>query len=64
MSKTYHNIQTDSSMVSEPMATYRGSSYLAHTANSVRERLLANTVSVDDFFDELISLVRSDYATI
>jgi len=29
---------------------------------SARERVMASTVSVDEYFDELISLVRKDYA--
>ena len=30
--------------------------------SSRKARIMENTVSVDEFFDDLISLVRSDYA--
>ena len=32
--------------------------------NSIREKVLANTMSVDEYFDELIEQVRHDYAII
>lgn len=31
-------------------------------ATSTRNRVMANTMSVDEYFDELIDLVREDYA--
>ena len=31
-------------------------------ATSTRERVMASTVSVDEYFDELISQVHQDYA--
>ena len=31
-------------------------------ATTTRERVMANTVSVDEYFDELISQVHQDYA--
>lgn len=31
---------------------------------SARERVMASTVSVDEYFDELIELVRHDYANL
>ena len=31
-------------------------------ANTTRERVMASTVSVDEYFDELISQVHQDYA--
>ena len=31
---------------------------------SVREKILASTVSVDEYFDELIDQVREDYASL
>ena len=31
---------------------------------SARERVMASTVSVDEYFDELIEKVRQDYANI
>ena len=48
-------------MVSEPLAAYDVlvSSERVGFLNS--ERLLSDTVSVDEYFDELIALVRRDY---
>jgi len=31
---------------------------------STREKIMASTVSVDEYFDELINQVREDYATL
>ena len=31
---------------------------------STRERIMASTVSVDEYFDELIAQVHEDYATL
>jgi hypothetical protein len=31
-------------------------------ATTIRERVMASTVSVDEYFDELISQVHQDYA--
>jgi hypothetical protein len=61
MKKTYQDIQGESSMVSEPLAAYDVlvSSERVGFLNS--ERLLSDTVSVDEYFDELIALVRRDY---
>lgn len=33
-------------------------------AVSTRERVMASTVSVDEYFDELISQVHQDYANV
>ena len=54
-------------MVSEPVATYGGcSTYSSERIASVSaiDQVLANTVSVDQYFDELISQVRYDYANL
>ena len=32
--------------------------------SSTRERIMANTMSVDEYFDELIDQVREDYANL
>ena len=32
--------------------------------SSTRERIMASTMSVDQYFDELIDLVREDYANL
>ena len=52
-------------MASEPVAEYdvRSLSSSEHIpVRSVKKPVLANTVSVDEYFDELISLVHHDYA--
>ena len=33
-------------------------------ATSTRNRVMANTMSVDEYFDELIDKVREDYANL
>ena len=33
-------------------------------SHSTRERILASTMSVDEYFDELIAQVHEDYATL
>ena len=65
MSKTYPETKNESTMAAEPVTTYavRGSSYAPKKALADEEDILANTMSVDAYFDELISLVHKDYAT-
>ena len=62
MKKSYSDIPVDSSVTaSEPVDVYGGcSTYSSEPISSVpaREQVLTNTVSVDQYFDELISLVR------
>lgn len=58
--------QKDCHQVSEPVVAY-GSQTNVNTLKqqpSSRERIMASTLSVDEYFDELISLVRKDYASI
>lgn len=66
MKKSNSDMQADSTaMVSEPVAVYgvRSSSSTGSIAGrAVKEQVLANTVSVDKYFDELISQVHHDYA--
>ena len=60
MSKTYQNIQEEPVMSAEPVATYgvrRSTAMHNKKANSTQERVMANTVSVDEYFDELINRV-------
>lgn len=64
MKDSYPDIQADSlEMASEPIVVY-GDSITSSTERipsiSVREQILAKTVSVDKYFDELISQVRHD----
>ena len=67
MGKTYREIETEPVMAAEPIAPYTASTYHATTTQkkaSAREHVMASTVSVDEYFDELISQVRRDYANI
>ena len=50
--------------VAEPAVAYgtRTNADALKNGPSSRESILASTVSVDEYFDELISLVRKDYA--
>ena len=66
MSKKYQPIETETAMVSEPTHIYN-----AHNSYRVsekmlfqREHILADTMSVDEYFDKLINLVQSDYANL
>ena len=65
MSKTYQNIQEEPVMSAEPVAAYgvhRSTAMHNKKANSTQERVMASTISVDEYFDELINRVRKDYA--
>ena len=66
MSKNYQPVEAETTMVSEPTHTYN-----AHTSYRVpekvlfeREHIMADTMSVDEYFDKLINLVQSDYANL
>jgi len=52
--------------VEEPKLPYgvKNNSETPSLQSSRKARIMENTVSVDEFFDDLISLVRSDYANI
>lgn len=66
MSKSYPKTQNKPSTAAEPVADYAvritRASKKALTRN--KEDILANTMSVDAYFDELISLVHKDYANL
>ena len=66
MEKTYHEIEDEPLMVAEPLAEYSVlSGYRVPSKDvSARERVMANTVSVDEYFDELIAHVHEDYANL
>lgn len=53
-------------MLEEPTVAYgRGLGCEAPLhGDSIRERVLASTMSVDEYFDELIEQVRHDYANL
>lgn len=58
--------QLECHQVSEPVMAY-GSQTNVNTLKqqpSSIEKIMASTVSVDEYFDQLISLVRKDYESI
>ncbi len=58
--------QLECHQVSEPVMAYGSQTNVSTLKQqpSSRERIMASTISVDEYFDELISLVRKDYASI
>ena len=65
MGKKYHISKTKPLSLAEPAGVYNISSSQATLENtSKRECVMASTVSVDEYFDELISLVHKDYASL
>ena len=67
MEKKYCDIETKPVLAVEAIAPYTVSAYRATTTPkkvSARERVMASTVSVDEYFDELISHVHEDYANL
>ena len=66
MGKTYNDIKNEPVLAAEPAAPYtapQGSHAMPKNV-STREHVMASTVSVDEYFDELISQVREDYASL
>ncbi|MBQ9588443.1 MAG: hypothetical protein IJR26_11410 [Bacteroidales bacterium] len=66
MAKTYPIIDEKPQMLAESAVAY-GSvrNYAAPvTGVSTREKVLESTMSVDEYFDELIEQVRHDYANL
>ena len=67
MSKKYKPLESDSlSLASEPVCTYNNqvSRHAPVNKNTAKEQVMSSTVSVDEYFDELITLVRKDYANL
>lgn len=67
MSKAYKDYQDKPLHASEPTGSYGVRTDAQSTPlqqESSRDRILASTMSVDEYFDELISLVRQDYANL
>ena len=66
MSKKDREIENEPLKVAEPTAIYAAHSNCQTTSKSVshRENVMANTMSVDEYFDELIEKVRQDYANL
>ena len=56
MGKKYCDIEAEPVMAAEAIAPYTLSNYHATSKEvSARERVMAGTVSVDEYFDELLS---------
>lgn len=66
MSKTYQDKQEEPIMAAEPVSAYgvRTNYAMPTKAVSTKDRIMASTVSVDEYFDELITLVHKDYANL
>ena len=66
MKKEYHKKQKEPLKVEEPRSSYgvKNNSESSSLQSSKKARIIENTMSVDEFFDDLISLVRSDYESI
>lgn len=67
MKEKKYNIPDDKdSMATEPFATYGRQNVceVAVQKVSTSEQIVATTVSVDDYFDELIRQVHKDYENI
>ena len=67
MEKIYRDIEAEPVIsAAEPVAPYGvHSSYHAPSKSvSTREQVMASTVSVDEYFDELIVQVHEDYASL
>lgn len=55
MAKRYPKMEVKPQLLEEPAVAY---------GISTRECVMASTVSVDEYFDELIEKVRQDYANL
>lgn len=67
MKNTYRkNKKVEDLCAAEPVAIYEAKRdiHVSGQNPSRLEEIMATTVSVDDYFDELISLVRADYASL
>jgi hypothetical protein len=66
MSKSYQHNEDEIINVSEPVVAYstRKERPLSSVHDSVHKRVMDTTVSVDEYFDELISQVREDYVVV
>ena len=66
MSKTYQKDQEEAVMAAEPVATYGVPNAITNQTKvfTTKERVMASTMSVDEYFDELITLVHKDYANL
>ena len=62
----YPNFDDQQDMLKEPTMSYNESTSPATPVPgmSTREKLKASTMSVDEYFDQLIEQVRHDYAAL
>lgn len=66
MDKKHKNTEKEPMTVAEPAIAYgiNPGSNAPVTHISLRDRILENTISVDEYFDKLLSLVHKDYENI
>lgn len=66
MSKTRHISHTRPDMASEPTAAYGAQVRYRMPVESASKikQILSNTISVDEYFDKLLSFVHDDYANL
>ena len=66
MAKTHPTIEKNQQTLAEPTVAYgRTSGYTVPVpGSSTCEKVLASTMSVDEYFDELIEQVHHDYANL
>lgn len=66
MDKKHKNKEKEPMTVAEPAIAYgvNTGSNSPFAQTSIRERILENTISVDEYFDKLLSLVHKDYENI
>lgn len=64
MSKKQHISHNEAGIASEPMPVYGShATYHTSTKHIIKEnRIMSKTISVDEYFDKLLSLVHEDYA--
>ena len=63
MTKKYHHTEEITPKVCEPVVAYNARSPHCSTEKqlSKHESVMSTTMSVDDYFGKLVSLVREDY---
>ena len=61
MRKRYPVISDEQRVVEDPAMCVAQDSLHVPVKSGAEERVMASTVSVDEYFDELISQVRKDY---
>lgn len=63
MIKKYDDTESEPmTATAEPVAAYEACSryHVSAKDTDIRERIMASTVSIDEYFDELVSLVHKD----